>query len=69
MLSHIAGLALLAVASVPTFAAFVDYDFDIRNVNAAPDGYDRSVVSVNGLLPGTLIKVSVQNIIHDLLLC
>jgi hypothetical protein len=69
MLSHTAVLALLAAVSAPTFAAFVDYNFDIRNVNASPDGYDRSVVSVNGLLPGTLIKVSVQNVMHDLLLC
>jgi hypothetical protein len=69
MLSHIAGLALLAVASAPTFAAFVNYNFDIRNVNAAPDGFQRSVVSVNGLLPGTFIKVGVQNVIRDLLLC
>ncbi|KAG8738525.1 laccase [Ceratobasidium sp. 414] len=59
MLSRIAFLALLAAASKPSFAATVNYNFDIRNVNASPDGFQRSVVSVNGQLPGTLIKVCI----------
>ncbi|KAF8600827.1 laccase-4 [Ceratobasidium sp. AG-I] len=58
MLSHIAVLSLLAAASRPAFAAIVNYNFDIKNVNASPDGFQRSVVSVNGLLPGTLITAN-----------
>ncbi|KAG8723079.1 laccase [Ceratobasidium sp. 395] len=41
--------------SASCLAAIVPYNFRIRNVNAAPDGFQRSVVSVNGLIPGTLI--------------
>ncbi|QRV94974.1 Multicopper oxidase [Ceratobasidium sp. AG-Ba] len=41
--------------SATSFAAIVPYDFRIRNVRVAPDGFNRSVVSVNGLVPGTLI--------------
>ncbi|KAG9123066.1 laccase, partial [Ceratobasidium sp. 392] len=49
--------ALLAccIFSASSLAAIVPYNFAIRNVNAAPDGFSRSVVSVNGLIPGTLI--------------
>ncbi|QRV80453.1 Multicopper oxidase [Ceratobasidium sp. AG-Ba] len=41
--------------SATSFAAIVPCDFRIRNVRVAPDGFERSVVSVNGLVPGTLI--------------
>ncbi|QRV94725.1 Multicopper oxidase [Ceratobasidium sp. AG-Ba] len=58
MFSRIAAISLLAAAFEPSIAAFADYNFDIRNVNAAPDGFQRSVVSVNGQLPGTLIKAN-----------
>ena len=58
MLSHIAALSLLAAVSKPALAAFVDYNFVVKNVNASPDGFQRSVASVDGLLPGTLITVS-----------
>ncbi|KAG8703704.1 laccase [Ceratobasidium sp. 394] len=64
MLSRIAFLTLLAAASEPSFAAIVPYNFDIRNVNAAPDGFQRSVVSVNGQLPGTLIKANKGDTLH-----
>ncbi|KAB5591872.1 Oxidorectuctase [Ceratobasidium theobromae] len=58
MPSTLALLYLLAVASEPVFAAIRPYNFRIRNVNAAPDGFTRSVVSVNGKLPGTVITAS-----------
>ncbi|KAF8600822.1 laccase-4 [Ceratobasidium sp. AG-I] len=48
-------LLVSCLLSGSTLAAIVPYDFRIRNVNAAPDGFTRSVVSVNGLIPGTLI--------------
>ncbi|CAE6417896.1 unnamed protein product [Rhizoctonia solani] len=41
-----------------SLAAIVPYNFRIRNVQAAPDGFQRSVVSVNGLIPGTLITAN-----------
>ncbi|KAG8755387.1 laccase [Ceratobasidium sp. 423] len=41
-----------------SLAANVPYNFRIRNVQAAPDGFQRSVVSVNGLIPGTLITAN-----------
>jgi hypothetical protein len=43
-----------------SLAANVPYNFRIRNVQAAPDGFQRSVVAVNGLVPGTLITVSYE---------
>ena len=56
MASQLQEEALLAILS--SLAANVPYNFRIRNVQAAPDGFQRSVVSVNGLIPGTLITVS-----------
>ncbi|KAG8743082.1 laccase, partial [Ceratobasidium sp. 428] len=53
MLSRV--LLASCVFSTSCLAAVVPYNFHIRNVNAAPDGFQRSVVSVNGLIPGTLI--------------
>ncbi|CCO32770.1 Laccase-4 [Rhizoctonia solani AG-1 IB] len=41
-----------------SLAANVPYNFRIRNVQAAPDGFQRSVVAVNGLVPGTLITAN-----------
>lgn len=49
---------LVALVAAPTFGAVVNYNFVVNNVKAAPDGFERSVVAVNGLIPGTLIKVS-----------
>ncbi|CAE6434081.1 unnamed protein product [Rhizoctonia solani] len=56
MLSTIALVAFAAAGS--TLGAIVNYDFVINNVNAAPDGFERSVVAVNGQIPGTLIKAN-----------
>lgn len=49
---------LAALAASPALGATVDYDFQISNVNLSPDGFQRSVVAVNGLIPGTLVTVS-----------
>ncbi|KAG8735837.1 laccase [Ceratobasidium sp. 414] len=72
--------ALLAccILSRSSLAAIVPYNFNIRNVNAAPDGFQRSVVSVNGdhafsfLLPpppqarkGDTLVVNVTNGLTD----
>ncbi|GAB1526092.1 Multicopper oxidase [Rhizoctonia solani] len=46
------------VLSGLSFAADVPYNLRIRNVQAAPDGFQRSVVSVNGLIPGALITAN-----------
>ncbi|KAF8713768.1 multicopper oxidase family, partial [Rhizoctonia solani] len=46
------------VLSGLSFAANVPYNLRIRNVQAAPDGFQRSVVSVNGLIPGALITAN-----------
>ncbi|CAE6424865.1 unnamed protein product [Rhizoctonia solani] len=52
-------IALVAVAAAgSTLGATVNYDFVISNINAAPDGFERSVVAVNGQIPGTLIKAN-----------
>ncbi|KAG9119655.1 laccase, partial [Ceratobasidium sp. 392] len=56
MITSTAFLAALAVS--PALAAFVDHNFIISNVNAAPDGFERSVVAVNGLIPGTIITAN-----------
>ncbi|KAF8713643.1 multicopper oxidase family, partial [Rhizoctonia solani] len=47
-----------AVTASPVLGAFVDYNFVIGNVQAAPDGFERSVVAVNGQIPGTLITAN-----------
>ncbi|GAB1526701.1 ferroxidase, multicopper oxidase [Rhizoctonia solani] len=47
-----------AVTASPVLGAFVDYNFVIGNVQAAPDGFRRSVVAVNGQIPGTLITAN-----------
>ncbi|KAG9084204.1 laccase [Ceratobasidium sp. 370] len=49
---------LAALAASPALAAFADYNFVVSNVNAAPDGFERSVVAVNGQIPGTLITAN-----------
>ncbi|CAE6447279.1 unnamed protein product [Rhizoctonia solani] len=58
MLSSITLLPLLAAVSTPAFAAVRNYQFNIKNVNVAPDGFQRSIVSVNGLVPGTLVTAN-----------
>ncbi|CAE6438717.1 unnamed protein product [Rhizoctonia solani] len=73
MHSRISLLSLLAAISQPAFAAVRNYDFQIKNVKVAPDGFERSIVSVNGQLPGTLItankgdslRVNVTNLLTD----
>ncbi|KAG8683333.1 laccase, partial [Ceratobasidium sp. 395] len=73
MISRLALLSLLAAASEPSLAAVRDYNFVIRNANAAPDGFQRSVVSVNGQVPGTVItankgdtlRVNTTNLLTD----
>ncbi|KAG8692084.1 laccase, multicopper oxidase, benzenediol:oxygen oxidorectuctase, partial [Ceratobasidium sp. 394] len=49
---------LAALAASPALAAFVDYNFEISNVKLAPDGFERSVVAVNGKIPGELITAN-----------
>ncbi|ELU39444.1 laccase-1 [Rhizoctonia solani AG-1 IA] len=58
MLSRIVLLSLLGAVSQPAFAAVRKYQFDIKNVKVSPDGFERSIVSVNGQVPGTLITVT-----------
>ena len=55
---------LAALAASPALGATVDYDFKISNVNMSPDGFERSVVAVNDLIPGTLITVCEKNSHH-----
>ncbi|KAI0310062.1 putative laccase 2 precursor [Amylostereum chailletii] len=47
-------LALLPAA----FAVTRHYDFDIKNTVIAPDGFERSAITVNDIFPGTLITAS-----------
>ncbi|CAE6472720.1 unnamed protein product [Rhizoctonia solani] len=55
----ISALAIVAAAAAaPVLGAVVDYNFVISNVQAAPDGFERSVVAVNGQIPGTLITAN-----------
>jgi hypothetical protein len=56
MFANAAFFAVLAVGSA--LGATVDYNFEISYVNASPDGFQRSVVAVNGLIPGTLVTMS-----------
>ncbi|CUA72896.1 laccase, multicopper oxidase, benzenediol:oxygen oxidorectuctase [Rhizoctonia solani] len=66
-------LSLLAAVSQPAFAAVRNYGLVIKNVKASPDGFERSIVSVNGQLPGTLItankgdtlRINVTNLLTD----
>ncbi|EUC56627.1 oxidorectuctase, putative [Rhizoctonia solani AG-3 Rhs1AP] len=64
MHSRIALLSLLAAVSQPAFAAVRNYGLVIKNVKVAPDGFERSIVSVNGQLPGTLITANKGDTLH-----
>ncbi|EAU89184.2 laccase-1 [Coprinopsis cinerea okayama7 len=61
--SKLALLVQLALAST-TFAAHVNYTFNIVNANLAPDGFTRPTVVVNGQFPGTLIQANKDDILH-----
>jgi hypothetical protein len=52
-------LVFVAVATSSALGAVVDYNFVISNVQASPDGFERSIVAVNGQIPGTLVTVSI----------
>jgi hypothetical protein len=62
MLSSLVTFALLSASVNSAIGAVVDYNFDIRNVNVSPDGFERSIVSVNGHVPGTFVKVHATEI-------
>ncbi|CAE6446576.1 unnamed protein product [Rhizoctonia solani] len=64
MLSRIVLLSLLGAVSQPAFAAVRKYQFDIKNVKVSPDGFERSIVSVNGQVPGTLITANKGDRLH-----
>ncbi|KAG8687664.1 laccase, partial [Ceratobasidium sp. 395] len=71
MIASIAILAALAVS--PTFAAIVERNLIVGNANVSPDGFQRSVVAVDGKVPGTLItankgdtlRLNVTNMLTD----
>lgn len=51
-------IALLASRSI-VFAATVTYNWDIGWVTAAPDGFQRQVIGINGQWPCPLIEATV----------
>lgn len=53
-------LPLLAVGS---WAAIVTYDWNVTWVNAAPDGYSRPVIGINGVWPCPAIEANVGDTI------
>ncbi|KAK7466288.1 laccase [Stygiomarasmius scandens] len=57
-------LLLALVFPTFTFAADVNYVFNIDNSIVAPDGFERAGVIVNDLVPGTLIQASKNDVLH-----
>ncbi|ORY09597.1 iron transport multicopper oxidase [Clohesyomyces aquaticus] len=55
---------LLASLGVVCRAATVNYNWDITWVNAAPDGYSRPVIGINGAWPGPKIEANVGDTIN-----
>ncbi|KAF5323276.1 hypothetical protein D9619_013491 [Psilocybe cf. subviscida] len=57
-------LPILLVASATTYAADVNYVFNLQNSVVAPDGFSRAGVIVNGVFPGTLIQANKDDTLH-----
>ncbi|CAE6445716.1 unnamed protein product [Rhizoctonia solani] len=60
----LATLTIFSFLAQPTLGAIVNYSLDIRNARVAPDGFERSIVSVNGLVPGTFIRANKGDTLH-----
>ncbi|CAE7185313.1 unnamed protein product [Rhizoctonia solani] len=58
MRATLASFVTFSLLTRPSFGAIVDYALDIRNVRVAPDGFERSIVSANGIVPGTFIHAN-----------
>ncbi|KAG8777695.1 laccase [Ceratobasidium sp. 428] len=64
---------LAALAVSPALAAIVERNLIVGNANVSPDGFQRSVVAVDGKVPGTLIiankgdtlRLNVTNMLTD----
>ncbi|CAE6445099.1 unnamed protein product [Rhizoctonia solani] len=48
----------VAAATSSALGAVVDYNFVVSNVQASPDGLERTIVAVNGQIPGTLVTAN-----------
>jgi hypothetical protein len=57
-------LSLLITASTTTYAADVNYVFNLQNSVVAPDGFSRAGVIVNDIFPGTLIQANKDDTLH-----
>ncbi|THU81240.1 hypothetical protein K435DRAFT_767461, partial [Dendrothele bispora CBS 962.96] len=57
---------LLLALALPalSFAADVNFEFNIENSVVSPDGFERVGVIVNGIVPGTLIQASKNDVLH-----
>ncbi|CAE6466116.1 Multicopper oxidase [Rhizoctonia solani] len=64
MRTSLAALATFSFITRPSLGAIVNYSLDIRNVRVAPDGFERSIVSANGLVPGTFIRANKSDTLH-----
>ncbi|KAJ1302821.1 hypothetical protein OPQ81_003127 [Rhizoctonia solani] len=64
MRTTLAALAAFSLLPRPSLGAIVNYSLDIRNVRVAPDGFERSIVSANGLVPGTFIRANKGDVLH-----
>jgi iron transport multicopper oxidase len=51
-------VTLFSALASSTLAATQNYNFNVLNANIAPDGFDRSAVTVNGVFPGPLISAN-----------
>lgn len=58
MMSAIGIFSLLALVG-STLAAFVTYDWSVDWVTAAPDGYSRPVIGINGEWPCPIVEANV----------
>lgn len=46
---------------VPDTGVTVEYWFELTNITASPDGYARTVLTVNGSIPGTRLKDTIRS--------
>ncbi|CEL60149.1 laccase, multicopper oxidase, benzenediol:oxygen oxidorectuctase [Rhizoctonia solani AG-1 IB] len=60
----LATLTTFSLLTRPSLGAIVNYSLDIRNAVVSPDGFERSIVSANGLVPGTFIQANKGDTLH-----
>ncbi|CAE6464747.1 unnamed protein product [Rhizoctonia solani] len=64
MRTTLTALVSFSLLAQPSLSAIVNYSLDIRNARVAPDGFERTIVSANGLVPGTFIRANKGDTLH-----